>query len=69
MSVVLLSPQWGIFETLFGATWGILSSPFTYVSLCSSAAPPSIWHRSSFPPFSLQGVTFSLDWDLRWLLL
>lgn len=40
MSVVLLSPQWGIFETLFGATWGILSSPFTYVSLCSSAAPP-----------------------------
>jgi hypothetical protein len=49
MSGVPLSPQWGIFETLLGATWGTPSSPFTYVSLCSSAGPASIWHD----PFSL----------------
>lgn len=48
MSGVPLSSQWGIFETLLGATWGTLSSPFTYVSFCSSADPASI-----FFPFSL----------------
>lgn len=53
MSVVPLSPQWGIFETLLGATWGILSSPFTYVSLCPSAG------------LCLQSArcAFALGWD------
>lgn len=42
-----LSPQWGTCETSLGATWGILSCPFTCVSLCPSSCLRFIWHRPS----------------------
>lgn len=47
-----------------------LGNPELSFYLCKSApqlASAPCWHRPSFPLFSLQGVTSSLGWDLRWL--